>query len=172
MHVWGKAKEHNGASQMATCQHGWRTTHMREARAHNKHTWRAACRSLTSCRFRRDPDASVEHGARTQRRLLRGAHASIAGQHHKSEQEGAQHTPHAGTQAIHSPAAESGGIQMHVWGRAKEHNAGWSEGEHARLGSEQQTRGQQGHTWITTWREASRSLTRCRIRRDPDACVG
>ena len=57
-----------------------------------------------------------------------GAHASIAGQHHTSEQKGAQHTPHAGTQAIHSQAAESGGIQMLVWGRTKEHNAGWSDG--------------------------------------------
>jgi hypothetical protein len=53
-----------------------------------------------------------------------GEHASTAGQHYTSEQEGTQKAPHGGQQADHSPPAESGGIQMHVWGKAKEHNAG------------------------------------------------
>ena len=43
-------------------------------------TWKAASRSLTSCRIRRDPDACVVLGERKQSRLVRGAHASIAGQ--------------------------------------------------------------------------------------------
>jgi hypothetical protein len=37
---------------------------------------------------------------------------------------GTRQEPHGGQQADHSLAAESGGIQMHVWGRTKEHNAG------------------------------------------------
>ena len=113
-----------------------------------------------------DPDACVVLGERKQSRLVRGAHASIAGQHHTSGQqghriyttwlagthiratraqnytpdmagqeqpahpriEGTQQAPHGRQQADHSPAAEIGGIQMHVWGRTKEHNAGQSEG--------------------------------------------
>ena len=51
-------------------------------------TWRAASRSLTGCRNRRDPDACVGYGKTIQRRLVRGAHASIAGQHHTSGQRG------------------------------------------------------------------------------------
>ena len=43
-------------------------------------TWRAASRSLTSCRIRMDPDACVGKGKRKQSRLVRGAHPSIASQ--------------------------------------------------------------------------------------------
>ena len=78
-------------------------------------TWRAVSHSLTDCRVRMDQDACVVLGKRKQSRQVRGAHASIAVQHH--------------------------------------------------------TRGQQGHITHTTWRAASHSLTSCRIRRDPDACV-
>ena len=45
------------------------------------------------------------------------------------------------------------------------------KGAHASMGSQQHTSGQQGHITYTTWRAASHSLTSCRIRRDPDACV-
>jgi hypothetical protein len=93
-----------------------------------KTTRRDASHSLTGCRIRRDPDASVEQGEKTQCGLVRWPHASIASQQHTSEQKGAQQAPHGGQQADHSPAGESGGIQMHVWGKAKEHNAGYSEG--------------------------------------------
>ena len=42
---------------------------------------------------------------------------------------GTQQAPHGWKQGRdHSLAAESGGIQMHVWGRAKENKAGLSEG--------------------------------------------
>jgi hypothetical protein len=41
---------------------------------------------------------------------------------------GTLHTPRGGQQADHSQAAESGGIHMHIWGRAKENKAGRSEG--------------------------------------------
>ena len=60
--------------------------------------------------------------------LVKGAHASIASQHHTSEQREHITSTHGGQQADHSPAAEIGAIQMHVWGRAKENKAGRSEG--------------------------------------------
>jgi hypothetical protein len=144
-------------------------------------TLRAASQSLISCRNMRDPDACVVLCVRKQSRQVREAHASIAGQpsahiwatrahnqHHmvgskpithplqnqagsirmcgvgqkKTKQaslrgtcqhsrpaisthlgnEGTNHTPHGGQQADHSRPAESGGIQMHVWGRAKEND--------------------------------------------------
>ena len=131
-----------GAHASIACQH-----HTSGQRGHiTSTTWRAANRSLTGCRIRRDPDACVVLGERKQSRLVRGAHASIACQHHTSGQqghriyttwpgrnthpriEGTQQAPHGRQQADHSPAAEIGGIQMHVWGRTKEHNAGQSEG--------------------------------------------
>jgi hypothetical protein len=71
------------------------------------------------------------------------------------DSKGTQPAPHGGQQAIHSHAAESGGIQMHVWGRTKEHNAGQPEGAHARMGGDQHNFGEQGHKASTTWREAS-----------------
>jgi hypothetical protein len=37
---------------------------------------------------------------------------------------GTRQAPHGGKQADHSLAAELGGIQMHVWGRTQENNAG------------------------------------------------
>ena len=40
--------------------------------------------------------------------------------------ESIQPAPHGGQQGDHSLAAEIGGIQMHVWGRAKENKAGRS----------------------------------------------
>ena len=42
--------------------------------------------------------------------------------------EGIYQAPNGGQQVDHSLAAEIGGIQMHVWGKAKEIKAGWSEG--------------------------------------------
>jgi hypothetical protein len=42
--------------------------------------------------------------------------------------EGTKPAPHGGQQADHSLAAERGGIQMHVWGTAKQYKDGWSEG--------------------------------------------
>ena len=88
--------------------------------AHRGHTtsttWRAASRSLTGCRNRRDPDACVGKGETKQSRHVTGAQPSIANQHHTS--------------------------------------------------------GQRGHITSTTLRKASRSLTRCKNGRDPDACVG
>ena len=87
---------------------------------------------------------------------------------------GTQQAPHGWKQGRdHSRAAESGGIHMRVWGRrAKENKADRSRVAHASMASEQHTCGQQGHTTSTTWLEARpRSLTRCRIRMDPYACV-
>jgi hypothetical protein len=55
------------------------------------------------------------------------------------DSKGTQQAPHGGKQAINSRAAESGGIQMHVWGRTKEHNAGQSRGAHASMASQQHT---------------------------------
>ena len=122
------------AGQRGTCQHSQTASHMEYYIAHNIHhmagqehtsahrghttstTWRAASRSLTGCRIRRDPDACVVLGKRKKNRQVRGAHASIAG-------------------------------HQHTW------NNTW-------------------HITSTTWRAASRSLTGCRNRRDPDACVG
>ena len=157
-------KKTEQAGQRGTCQHSQPATHIRASRAHNKHhmagqghtsahrghttstTWRAASRSLTCCRNRRDPNACVVLGERKQSRQVRGAHANIASQQHTSAHrghttrttwpgrdthpriEGTQQAPHGGQQADHSPAAESGGIEMHEWSRAQENKACWSEG--------------------------------------------
>ena len=59
------------------------------------------------------------------------------------DNEGTDHTPHGGKQAEHSRAAESGGIQMHVWGKTKENKAGRSEG-HASLDGQHHTSGNKG----------------------------
>ena len=88
---------------------------------------------------------------------------------------GTQQAPHGWKQGRdHSRAAESGWIHMRVWGRrAKENKCRLVRWPHASMASEQHTCGQQGHTTSTTLRAARpRSLTRCRIRMDPDACVG
>jgi hypothetical protein len=78
---------------------------------------------------------------------------------------------HGGQQGIHSQAAESGGIQMHVWGfgerkqcrlvrRARASPAGW-----------QHLSEQRGHKTSPTRRAARQALTSCRFSRDPDTCV-
>ena len=157
-------KKTKQAGQRGTCQHSLPASHIWATRAQNIHhmagqehtsahrghttstTWQAASHSLTGCRIRRDPDACVVLGERKQSRLVRGAHASIACQHHTSGQqghriyttwpgrnthpriEGTQQAPHGRQQADYSRAAESGGIQMHVWCWAKENKAGQSEG--------------------------------------------
>ena len=105
------------AGQRGTCQHGKPATHSSGQRGHiTSTTWRAATQSLTRCRIRKGPDACVGLGDRQQSKQVRGAHASIAGQHHTS--------------------------------------------------------GQRGHIISTTGRTATQSLTCCRIRKGPDACVG
>jgi len=138
-HIWATRAHniHHMAGQERTSAHRGHTTST---------TWQAASRSLTSCRIRRDPDACAVLGERKQSRQVRGAHASIACHQHTSGQqghiiytiwpgrhthlriEGAKKAPHGRQQADHSPAAESGGIQMHVWSRAKGNKAGRSEG--------------------------------------------
>ena len=65
--------------------------HTSEHRGHiPSTTWRAASQSLTSCRIRRDPDALCGAGGQKakQARLVRGIHASMAGQQHKCEHSG------------------------------------------------------------------------------------
>ena len=60
-----------GTTSMAGWQHTWNNG------GHITYTaWRAASRSLTSCRIKQDPDACVVLGERKQSRLVRGAHAS------------------------------------------------------------------------------------------------
>jgi hypothetical protein len=117
--VWGGATEKQSrlvrgahasmAGQQHTCDHRGQTLGTK---------WQAASQSLTSCRIRRDPDALCGAGGQKakQARLVRGIHASMAGQQHKCE---------------HS-----------------------------------------GHISSTIWQAASQSLTSCRIRRDPDPRAG
>ena len=70
-------------------------------------TWRAAWQSLTGCRNRRDPDACVVLGETKQCRHVRGAHASIANQHHTTGQQGhIIYTPH-GRAATHIRASRA-----------------------------------------------------------------
>ena len=59
---------------------------------------------------------------------VRGAQPAWPGSNTHGIMEGTKHTPYGGQHADHSPAAESGWIKMHVWGRAKENKAGRSEG--------------------------------------------
>ena len=248
-----------GAHASIACQH-----HTWNIRGHITSTiWRAAWQPLTSCRIKRDPDACVVLGERKQSRLVRGAHASIAGQHHTSGQQGHRiyttwlagthirasraHNKHqmAGSKPItHGLQNQEGSRCMCGVGRKKTKQAGqrgtcqhslpashiWAtraHNQHHMAGSKPITHGLQnqegsrcmcgvgrkktkqagqrgtcqhslpashiwatraqnihhmagqehtsahrGHTTSTTWQAASRSLTRCRNRRDPDACVG
>jgi hypothetical protein len=61
---------------------------------------------------------------------------------------------------------------MHVWGRSKQNKAGWSEEHMPANAGQHHSSGQRGHIISTTWQAASQSLTRCRNKRDPDACAG
>ena len=142
--VGHKKTKHTG--QRDTCQHSQPASHIWASRALNKHHMAGSKPITHQLQKGRDPNACVVLGERKQCRHVRGAHASIACQHYTSGQqgqilyttwpasvthlgiEGTQQAPHGRQQADHSPAAESGGIQMHVWGRAQENKAGWSEG--------------------------------------------
>ena len=66
----------------------------------------------------------------------------MAGQEHTSAHRGHTTSTTWRQQADHSRAAESGGIHMHVWGRAKEHNAAGQRGtcQHSQPAS---------HDWVS-----------------------
>jgi hypothetical protein len=115
--VWGGATEKQ--SRLVRGAHAsmaGQQTHASTEGTLSSTTCRAASKSLTCCRIRRDPVAWVGFGKKIQSRLVRWAHAIMASQQHTCE---------------HS-----------------------------------------GHIRSTTWRAASQSLTGCRIRSDPDAWVG
>ena len=192
-----------GAHASIACQH-----HTWNIRGHiTSTTWRAAWQPLTSCRIKRDPDACVVLGERKQSRLVRGAHASIAGQHHTSGQQGHRiyttwlagthirasraHNKHqmAGSKPItHGLQNQEGSRCMCGVGRKNTMQASqrgtcqhslpashiWATRAHSihHMAGQEHTSAHRGHTTSTTWQAASRSLTRCRNRRDPDACVG
>ena len=77
----------------------------------------------------------------------------------------------AGSKPItHHLQNQEGSTCMSGVGRKKTEQAG--QRGTASIAGQHHTSGQQWHTTYTTWRAASHSLTCCRIRRDPDACVG
>ena len=134
------------ASQRGTCQHSQPASHYWATRAHNQHHIAESKPITHSLQKWEGSRCMCGVGQNKKSRQVRGAHASIACQHslpashiwetrahsihHMAGSnthpriEGTQQAPHGGQQADHSPAAEIGEIQMHVWGRAKENNAG------------------------------------------------
>jgi hypothetical protein len=172
MHVWGKAKEHNA---------GYSEGHMPEWVANNTHAGSkgpqqahmAGSKPITHhlqnqggsrcmCGVRRKNTMQASQKGNMPAWVANNTHAGS---------KGTQQTPHGGKQADHSLPAELGGIQMHVWGRTKQilQASQRRPCQHGRPASHIRAR---LRTAYTSRRDASRSLTSCRIRRDPDARVG
>ena len=139
-------------------------------RAHYINHVAAASQSLTRCRIGMDPDACVRLGERKQFRLVTGAHASIASQHHTSGQRGhiTYTTWRAASHSLTRCRTMRDPDACVVLGQRKRRQV---RGANASMVSHQQTSEQRGHMTCETLRAASQSLTGCRIKRDPDARV-
>jgi hypothetical protein len=115
-------KKTKQAGQRGTCQHSRPSTHIWATRAHNIHHI-AGSKPITHQLQNQDGSRCMCGVGRkkTKQASQRGTcqHSQPAISTHLGN-EGTYHTPHGGQQADHSHAAESGWIQMHVWGRAKE----------------------------------------------------
>ena len=139
-------KKTKQASQRGTCQHSMPASHMEYSRAHNQHhmagslatTYFLQNQAGSRCMCgvgRKKTKQAGQRGTCQHSRPASHIWATRAQNiHHMAGRnthpciEGTQQAPNGRQQADHSRAAESGGIQMHVWCWAKENKAGWSEG--------------------------------------------
>ena len=139
-------------------------------RAHNQHHMAG---SKPTTHFLQTQDGSrcmCEVVKRKQSKLVRGAHASIAGHHHTSgEQWHITYTSwRAASRSLTRCRIMRDPDKCVGLGERKQFRV--VRGTHASMASHQHTIEQQ--MTCDTSRAASQTLTSCRIRRDPHACVG
>ena len=177
------------AGQRGTCQHSQPASHVWATRAQNQHHMAGSKPITYKLQNQAGSRCMCGVGQKKKKQASQRAHASIAGQHHTSGQQGhIKYTTWPGSLAITYVLQNQAGSRcMCGVGRKKTKQAGqrgtcqhsqpashiWATRAHnVHMAGQEHTSAHRGHTTSTTWRAASRSLTGCRIRRDPDACVG
>ena len=183
-------KKTKQASQRGTCQHSMPASHMEYSRAHNQHHMagslattyflqnQAGSRCMCGVGRKKTKQAS-QRG--TCQHSMPASHMEYSRAHNQHHMAGSLATTYflqnqAGSRCMcgvgrkkTKQAGQRGTCQhsrpaSHIW-------ATRAQNIHHMAGQEH-TSAHRGHTTSTTWQAASRSLTRCRNRRDPDACVG
>ena len=111
-------------------------------------------------------------GRKKQSRVVRGAHGSIAGHQHTWK-----NSCHTTSTTLRAASQSLTGCRIRkdpdaCVGQGERKQSRVFRGADASIASQQHTWNTTGHITSTTLRAASQSLTGCRIRKDPDACVG